>query len=202
MLPAVVLAAGESSRMGSPKALLAAPDGRPFVVRVARTLMEGGADEVVIVTGSAHAAIVSTLESHDLAGRVRVVRNPEPGRGQLSSLLTGMKVVVDERTEGLMMTLVDVPIVETGTVRAVIAAWRARRAWIVRPAIGERHGHPVIFDRHVFDALRDAPEEQGAKFVVRAHAAAIEDVPIDDVGCLTDVDTPEDFRILRSGSRT
>jgi molybdenum cofactor cytidylyltransferase len=187
--------------MGSPKALLAAPDGRPFVVRVAHTLIEGGADDVVIVTGPAHDAIVDALGTHELVARVRVVPNPDPDRGQLSSLLTGMASVVNERTEGLIVTLVDVPLVEAGTVRAVVDAWKARRAWIVRPAIGSRHGHPVIFDRHLFGALREAPPELGAKSVVRAHAAAIENVTTTDHGCLVDVDTPEDFRGLRLAGR-
>ncbi len=96
-----------------------------------------------------------------------------------------------------MMTLVDVPLVRVSTVTAVIAAWREARAPIVRPAIGDRHGHPVIFDRAVFEALRRAPLDAGAKSVVRAHEAEIVNVPVDDEGCVTDVDTPGDYEALR-----
>jgi molybdenum cofactor cytidylyltransferase len=82
------------------------------------------------------------------------------------------------------------------TVTAVIDAWRRTRAPIVRPAIGNRHGHPVIFDRAVFEELRTAPLDAGAKSVVRAHEAAIVNVPVDDEGCLRDVDTPADYDAL------
>jgi molybdenum cofactor cytidylyltransferase len=66
----------------------------------------------------------------------------------------------------------------------------------VRPAIGDRHGHPVVFDRRVFDELRRAPLEAGAKAVVRAHAAEVLDVPVTDEGCLVDIDTPHDYEAL------
>jgi molybdenum cofactor cytidylyltransferase len=94
------------------------------------------------------------------------------------------------------MTLVDVPAISPHTVRAVIDAWRRTRAPIVRPAIGDRHGHPVMFDRSVFDELRRAPLEAGAKSVVHAHLDAIVNVPVDEEGSLIDIDTPEDYRRL------
>src|ERR1041385_7338939 len=86
VIPAIVLAAGESRRMGSPKALLRAADGRPFVVRITAVLLAGGASEVVVVTGLHHDPIVQTVQSGDQDSRVRLVRNPDPSRGQLSSL--------------------------------------------------------------------------------------------------------------------
>jgi molybdenum cofactor cytidylyltransferase len=95
------------------------------------------------------------------------------------------------------MTLVDVPLVRVSTVTAVIAAWRDGRAPIVRPAIGDRHGHPVIFDRAVLDELRLAPIESGAKSVIRAHEHEILNVPVDDEGCVRDVDTPADYEAIR-----
>jgi molybdenum cofactor cytidylyltransferase len=66
----------------------------------------------------------------------------------------------------------------------------------VRPAIGDRHGHPVIFDSRVFSELRQAPLDVGAKAVVRAHATEIVNVPVTDAGCLVDVDTPGDYEAL------
>ena len=126
-----------------------------------------------------------------------VVRNPDPSRGQLSSLWVGMDAVVNADTEGILMTLVDVPMVAASTVTRVVTAWQRTRAPIVRPAIGDRHGHPVIFDRAVLDALRGAPLDAGAKSVVRAHERDILNVPVDDEGCLVDVDTPEEYGRLR-----
>jgi molybdenum cofactor cytidylyltransferase len=196
VLPAIVLAAGESRRMGSPKAVLAASDGRPFVVRIASVLLAGGASDVVVVTGLHHDVIEQTLRSAGADHRVRVVTNPDPSRGQLSSLWTGMDAVMETSPHAILMTLVDVPSIAPETVRAVIDAWRRTRAPIVRPAIGDRHGHPVLFDRTVFDELRRASLEEGAKGVVHAHLDALVNVAVTDEGALVDIDTPEDYRRL------
>src|SRR5687768_11653818 len=193
MLAAIVLAAGDSTRMGTPKALLADPDGRPFVARIARTFGDASVDQLIVVTGAQHDAIVTALAADGLAGRVSCVRNPDPSRGQISSLWAGLDAVMRPDLEAILMTLVDVPMVRSSTVRAVIDAWRRARAPIVRPAIGVRHGHPVLFDRAVFDELRRAPLAEGARAVVHAHAGSIVNVEVDDEACLIDIDTPADY---------
>lgn len=197
MLAALVLAAGESSRMGgSPKATLKAPCGRSFAARIVDVLAESGVDNLFVVTGSHHEAIVAAV-TQDGPGRLPVfIRNPNPSRGQLSSLWVGMDHAITPDTEALLVTLADVPMISVEVVRKVIAAWRATGAPIVRPAIGEAHGHPVLYDRSLFAALRAAPLEQGAKAVVRAREADILNVAVTDPGCLRDVDTPEDYRNL------
>jgi molybdenum cofactor cytidylyltransferase len=197
MLSAVVLAAGESTRMGAPKALLRAPDGRSFITRIVHAFVEAGVADVTVVTGSHHDRIVEavTVDAPEL--RPSFARNPDPTRGQLSSLWVGMDAAVGAETEGLLVTLVDVPMLEAATISAVIAAWQRARAPIVRPAIGERHGHPVLFDRALFQELRAAPLDAGAKTVVRRHADRIVNVPVEDEGCLVDIDTPADFAALQ-----
>ena len=196
MLAAVILAAGESSRMGTPKALLADAGGRAFVARIARTFGDAGLDQLVVVTGTHHDAIVHALAADGLGGRVSCVRNPDPSRGQISSLWVGLDAVMRPDLDAMLMTLVDVPMVRSSTVRAVIDAWRRSRAPSVRPAIGDRHGHPVLFDRAVFDELRRAPLDEGAKAIVHAYADRLVNVPVDDEGCLIDVDTPEEYARL------
>jgi molybdenum cofactor cytidylyltransferase len=181
--------------MGSPKALLSSPDGRPFVTRIVQTLREAGIVDLVVVTGRDHDALVEVL-SHGSPPPL-IARNPQPSRGQLSSLLIGMDAVVRPDTEAILVTLVDVPMVAVSTVTRVVTAWQRTRAPIVRPAIGERHGHPVIFDRVLFDALRGTPLDAGAKSVVRAHEHDLINVPVDDEGCMVDVDTPDEYRQLR-----
>jgi len=195
VLTATVLSAGESTRMGSPKALLLDPDGRPFVARIVRTLLTAGLTDVLVVTGSQHEAIDSALAADGLGERVRLVRNDDPSRGQLSSIWAGLDALTAD-AEGLLMTLVDVPVLAASTVSAVVDAWRNSRAPIVRPIVDGRRGHPVIFDRQVFDELRNAPLDAGARTVVRAHWPDSLDVPVDDRGCLIDVDTPSDYEQL------
>jgi molybdenum cofactor cytidylyltransferase len=182
--------------MGSPKALLQDANGTVFIVRIVRTLGIAGLTDVVVVTGSQHAAIESVLVSNGLAGRVRLARNPDPSRGQLSSIWTGLESRAPG-AEGLLMTLVDVPMLTAATVSAVISAWATSRAPIVRPIVNGRRGHPVIFDRCVFDELRAAPLDVGARAVVRAHWRESIDVPVDDPGCIIDIDTPADYERLR-----
>lgn len=183
--------------MGSPKAVLPVPGGPAFVSAIVNTLAAAAISDIVIVTGRDHERVVEALHRDALTLVPRVVRNPDPGRGQLSSLWAGMDAVVSPSAEAIMMTLVDVPLVAPSTVRRVIEEWRRTRAPIVRPARGGRHGHPVIFDRVLFDELRQAPLDAGAKVVVRAHASAIIDVEVDDEGSLTDIDTPDDYAALR-----
>lgn len=198
MLPGIILAAGDSTRMGSPKALLATPDGRSFVARIVGTLREAGLEDLVVVTGRDHDQVVAALERDGAAFRPRLARNPDPSRGQLSSLWVGMDAVANPSAPGVLVTLVDVPMVEVSTVRAVIEGWRRTGAPIVRPAIGDRHGHPVIFDHTVLEELRQAPVETGAKSVVRAHERELLNIAVEDQGCLVDVDTREDYRRLQA----
>ena len=197
MLPGVILAAGDSTRMGSPKALLLTPAGQTFVATIAETFAAAGIADIVVVTGRDHDRIVEALSNAQLDVVPRIVRNPDPARGQLSSLLTGMDAVVAPETQALVVTLVDVPMLGVETVRLVMSEWQRTRAPIVRPAIADRHGHPVIFDARVFDELRSAPPDIGAKAVVRARANQVLNVPVSDAGCLVDIDTPRDYAALR-----
>jgi len=196
---AIILAAGDSTRMGRPKALLADPDGRPFVARLVRALAGAGCHPVVVVTGRDHDAIAAALGDDRLPVDPVVVNNPAPARGQLSSLWVGLDAADAAVVDAVLVTLVDVPLVRESTVRRVVEAWSRSRAPIVRPAIGDRHGHPVLFDRAVFGELRAAPPAEGAKAVIRADAGRIVDVPVDDEGCLVDVDTPEEYEAIRRG---
>lgn len=196
MLRAVVLAAGASSRMGRVKAAL--PLSHPadtFLSRLLHTLTASGLPEIVVVTGN------SSGEVRRAAGRqrrhVRFVHHPGWPAGQLTSLLAGVDVLAVAPVEGVLMTLVDVPLVSTDTVRRVTAAWRATRAPIVRPARGNEHGHPVIFDAAVLADLRRADPVEGAKAVVRAHAAHVLNVPVTDPGAFRDADTVADYAELR-----
>jgi molybdenum cofactor cytidylyltransferase len=198
VLAALVLAAGESSRMGgSPKATLKAPCGRTFVGRIIDVLAESGVDSLFVVTGGHHDAIVTAITADAPRRLPAFVRNPNPARGQLSSLWVGMDRAITQDVEALLVTLADVPMISVEVVRKVIDAWEATRAPIVRPAIGNAHGHPVLYDRSLFAALRAAPLGQGAKAVVRAREADILNVAVTDPGCLRDIDTPEDYKGLR-----
>ncbi len=178
--------------MGRPKALLKDGEGRAFVARIVRAFADARIADITIVTGSQHDAIVAAVAADAPPVTPRIVRNPDPTRGQLSSLWTGLESLGPD-TAALLMTLVDVPMLRASTITAVVDAWHRTHAPIVRPAMGTRHGHPVLFDRSTFDELRRAPLNAGAKAVVHAYAERVVNVPVDDPGCLVDVDTPADY---------
>jgi len=196
VLAAIILAAGDSSRMGRPKALLPDPSGRPFVARVVRAFLAAHISDVVIVTGSLHAAIVDAIVADRPAVAPVFVTNPQPSLGQLSSLWIGLDAAAKPDVEGVLVTPVDIPMVRPSTIRQVIEVWERTRAPIVRPAVGEQHGHPVLFDRGVFDALRRAPLTEGARTVVHAYGDRVMNVTVDDEGCLIDIDTPADYEAV------
>lgn len=192
--PAIVLAAGASTRMGRAKALLPDREGRPFVVRVVSTLFVAGVRDVIVITGPAHEEISAVLGTWPWPSPPQIVRNVSPERGQLSSLWAGLDAVEARQPDAALMTLVDVPFTTAATVAAVVDAWHRSRPPVVRPACGGRHGHPVLFDAAVFEELRTAPLHEGAKAVIRAHAEDVLNVEVADEGCVTDVDTPEAYR--------
>ena len=193
MLAAIILAAGDSTRMGRPKALLPDTDGRPFVARVVRTFAEAGVRDVIIVAGSQHAAIVDAIAADRPPVTPVFVTNSQPSLGQLASLRIGLSVATKLDVDGVLVTPVDIPMVRPSTVRELVRVWERTRAPIVRPAVGERHGHPVLFACAVFDALRSAPLASGARTVVHAWGDRLVNVPVDDPGCLFDIDTPADY---------
>jgi molybdenum cofactor cytidylyltransferase len=199
MIPAIVLAAGKSSRMGRAKANLPLGAGDTFLSRIVRTLLDAGINDVVVVVGYEANLIVDVLSATGL--NVRFVENPDYERGQLSSLLAGLEVVDRPGVTAALVTLVDAPLVAASTVRAVLERYRRTGARVVRPVRGVQHGHPILIDRSLFDALRRADSDSGAKPIVRAHASPSGDVEVDDPGAFADIDTPEEYARIADAQR-
>jgi CTP:molybdopterin cytidylyltransferase MocA len=128
----------------------------------------------------------------------RTVLNPRADEGQLSSLIAGLDAIARPGVDAVLVTLVDVPLIGPDAVRLLLARAAASTAPVLRAVHDGRHGHPVIFKRELFDALRRADPAAGAKAVVRA--VEVEDVETGDPGVVEDVDTPEDYARL-FGSR-
>ena len=188
MIPAIVLAAGASTRMGRPKALLTTSGDRTFVRSILDSLREGGVADTVVVSRPGDTALEIEISA---AGFGRAVINPRAEDGQLTSLIAGLNAVDTSDVPAVLVTLVDVPLVTPSTIRTLCARAMVSPAPVLRASYRGRHGHPVIFKRAVFDALRTADPSVGAKAVVRA--VQVEDVEVDDPGVSEDVDTPADY---------
>jgi len=172
--------------MGYPKPLLKIGD-HTFVEQVIATMLEV-VHEVVVVLG-AHAERIRPAIPDDY--RLTIIENRNFLRGQLSSLQIGIRALPAE-IDGVMVHLADHPTVRADTFRAVLSSYGHGGKQIVIARHQGRRGHPVIFDRSVFDELMHTPDAEGARAVVNADPSRVSYVDIDDPGVVLDLDTPED----------
>lgn len=190
MLGAIILAAGESKRMGCPKALLKLGD-RTFLEAVLHMAAQIGVEEPIVVLGANARKVFS---SHDLSA-AKVVWTSEISAGPIGSIRRGI-TALNRAVEGVVILHVDRPHVSVGTVLALAETFATGQAQIVIPQFAGRRGHPVIFGRAVFDELLGAPATEGARSVVRADPTRVVVVPVDDPAILEDINTPESYRAL------
>jgi molybdenum cofactor cytidylyltransferase len=186
-LEGIILAAGESRRMGYPKPLLEI-GGQTFIEHIAE-MMLAVVPRLVIVLG-AHSDRVRAAIPRD--ARVAIVENPNYARGQLSSLKIGLSAIQPDAA-GALVHLGDHPMVRPQTFRAIVDSYNQTGQRIVIARNDGHRGHPVIFDRALFSELQSAPEEEGARQVVNADASRVAYVDLDDPGINLDLDTTSDL---------
>jgi molybdenum cofactor cytidylyltransferase len=184
---AILLAAGESRRMGFPKPLLRL-GSRTFIEVLIAAILPNVARLIVVI--GAHGRAVREAIPADPG--ILVVENPDYLRGQLSSIKAGLPHVGPQASAALIH-LADHPMVRAATFAAVIDGYRRLGKPIVIARYRGRRGHPVVFARELFGELAAAPDDQGARVVVDADPARVAYVDVDDPGVLTDLDTPEDL---------
>lgn len=187
----LILAAGESTRMGIDKALLMYR-GRTFLQSIIATLRDAGVERIVIVLGH-HAA---EIERATNLANVEVLLNADYQRGQTSSLQTGLKALAGQPVDGIVLSLVDHPAFRASTIAKLIVAFNASRAPVVVPTYQGQRGHPVLIGRALFDELMGLAQDAGANTVIRKYRESTQFVEVDDAGVLTDVDDPAAYRKL------
>ena len=187
MIHGILLAAGESRRMGYPKPLLEI-DSETFAARLVRLMLPVVARLTVVV--GAHADRVRPAIPND--ARVSIVANPDWMRGQLSSIRAGIRALPPDASAA-MVHLADHPKVKASTFAAVTETYQRSGKPIVIARCDGRRGHPVIFDRSIFAELLEAPDGQGARVVVNVDPSRIVYVDVDDAGILLDLDTPQEL---------
>jgi len=191
VIAGIILAAGASSRMGTPKALLDYR-GETFVGRLVRVL-ETKCNPVIVVLGFNADAIRPKIPA-----AARIVVNPDPSRGQLSSLQTALEVFPAEAS-GFAFIPVDSPAVSENTVAKLADAFEAREpsTLFVIPRQKGKRGHPVFATRAIAAELLALPATAEARDVVHAHVDRTRYVDVGDLGIFADVDDPEAYRRLK-----
>lgn len=187
MINAMILAAGESRRMGMPKPLLRYGD-TTFLEQILSVVRGSVVDRATVVLGACSQMIRA---SADLS-QVDVVINEDYQQGQLSSLIVGLKSVLGE-TEAVLVFLADHPFVTVEVVNRIVGAFRETKSPIVVPVFETRRGHPALFARSMFDELINAPVEEGARHVLYSNEDKVLEVEVPDPGVLKAIDTPEDY---------
>jgi molybdenum cofactor cytidylyltransferase len=192
----VILAAGASSRMGRDKALLPWLGGT-FLSAAIRTLAP--LTDLVIVVAGANASDLTQIVN---ANAAFLVINPDPGQGQFSSLRTGLQEVLNRGRDAAIVTLVDRPAAAVATIDRIKDEFLAAddQIWAVVPEYGGKHGHPIVIGREMMSAFLDAPDSSSAREVEHSLQSHIRYVPVDDPLVTANVDTPDDFAKLTSGT--
>ncbi len=192
MIAATILSAGDSARMGYPKALLEFR-GRTFLESILEASAALGIQRRIVVLGPNGHKI---LKNHDLRD-VTVVTTQEFEAGPIGSIRAAVREIQPHPVDGLLVWPVDMPHVAMATVETLLDAFREVHAPIAVPIFEGKGGHPVIFGRAVFEELLDAPDGEGAKAVVRADPARVLKVEVDDRAVVEDLNTPDEYQTMR-----
>ncbi len=197
----VILAAGESSRMGSDKALLPwppqiagdAPSKGTFLSAAIRSLMLA-TDFVVVVAGNND----SILAPIAYATGASVVTNPDPSRGQFSSLQVGLHEVLNRGRDAAVITLVDRPPVSPATVQLLRDAFESapQNIWAVVPEISGKHGHPYLVGRELIEKFLQSPATGSARDIEHQYRDRIQYVAVSDPFVALNINTPADYAAL------
>ena len=186
----IILAAGDSTRMGYPKALL--PLGEElFITRILRVLRNAGLARPVIILGRAAPVIQTRIQEWPADIRI----NSDPDRGQLSSIQLALAHIGPEYAAGMIWP-VDQPAVSEDLVRRLAELFLSSESRIVFPKCGGKRGHPAIFHRDLFQEFTDARLEEGPKNILLRHQQETTELPTEESAAVQDIDTPSDYLAL------
>jgi molybdenum cofactor cytidylyltransferase len=190
---AIILAAGLSSRMGSPKMLLEWHDST-VVETVLKTVVESAFNDVVLVYGAWQNEIL------DISGKfpIRAVFNPDYSNGSmLVSLQTGLRYI-DKKQDGFMIILGDQPMLSKNVIEKVTQDYQTSGKKVVIPSYNMRRGHPWLIDNSLIKDVLGLEEPRTLRDFLKNHDTDIYYSIVDDPGILADLDTPEDYQKHRN----
>jgi|ERR1700733_5331802 len=198
---AVILAAGESTRMGTDKALLPWPPVAPGSLPTGQTFLSAAiqaldpfSERVIVVVGKNEANLAPVI----YANGASLVENANPERGQFSSLQVGLREVLNHGRDSAMVTLVDRPPALATTLNILCSAFAEApsEVWAVVPEYQEKHGHPFLIAREMIEAFLKAPSTAIAREIEHQNLRHVSYVAVDDAHVTMNVDTPADYAAL------
>jgi len=190
---AIILAAGESRRMGVDKLLLPW-EKKTILMQCVDILLQSKAEEVIVVLGNRTQGLESKLGDR----RVKVVVNPHYRRGMSTSIRKGIRAV-DFSSQGILIALGDMPFLSTRTVNALIRAFAQGKGEIIVPSFQGRQGHPVIFHRRFKRELLQLKGDVGGKSIIERHPGVVRLIYTKSAGVIKDIDTWKDFEESKKG---
>ncbi|MBI5021549.1 MAG: nucleotidyltransferase family protein [Ignavibacteriales bacterium] len=193
MISGIILAAGSSRRMGSPKSLLKIGE-KTFLQHIVDVLHSARVIDIVIILGAEAEEIRKSLSWFD----GKTVVNEDWQKGQLTSIIKGIDALDLNSTEpeeinGAMICPVDHPLLIQSLLVDLLQGYWTSKKKIIIPTFNSRRGHPVIFDKKYFDELRSASHDVGARSVIHKHSDDVCEVPVNEEGVLINIDTQEDY---------
>ena len=182
---AIILAAGGSTRFGSPKQL-ARWRGKSFIEHVVDVALASEADPIIVVLGAEHEQCQPLLKNKP----IKIVVNQRWAEGQSTSMRVGLAVLPAEVSSTLFL-LVDLPGITPDIINTIIKRYQQTHAPLVWPEFAGQRGHPVLFDRSLFTELNQISGDTGGKPVLKAHQAQAERVIVTTPTIIQDFDHPE-----------
>lgn len=194
-IAAIVLAAGQSRRMGAENKLTLQIDGKPMLRHTLEQVTTSQVTETVVVTGHQAADVTALLAEMS----VSVVHNPDYASGLSTSLATGLGALPDD-CDGALVCLGDMPAIRADHLNRLIAAFNPVEGRAICVPVHEgKRGNPVIFDRRFFAEMRDVAGDTGARHLIGEYGETVVEVPFDDDAVLTDIDTKDALKSYLAG---
>jgi len=192
MISAIILAAGQSKRMGQPKMLL--PWGELTVIEhVISTFLNAGIEDIVIVTGGARDQVEKAIDKYP----VRKIHNNDYATGEmLSSLQRGLRALPNQ-AQATLIGLGDQPQVQERSVRLICELYRESKSELIVPSFQMRRGHPWLVARPLWNEILELKPPESPRNFLNRHAGEIHYVDVDTRSILADLDTPEDYQKSR-----